>query len=98
MNALNNKQIKQLKGLAHNRKVVVSVGSKGLTESVLSELVSSIAHHELIKIKLPAAEKESRRQLLEQAAEHCGAQIVQMIGRVGVLYKAAEKPVISLVR
>ena len=57
MSALNKKQVKHLKGLAHELKPIVIVGDKGLTGSVTDEISNAINHHELIKVKVRADER-----------------------------------------
>ena len=91
MSALNVKQRKYLKGLAHHLKPVVTIGANGLTKAVVEEMDQSIAHHELMKIKLPAGEKSEREALLEEACQAVDAAPVTLIGRTGVMFRAAEK-------
>lgn len=85
-----------LRGLAHHRKPVVTVGAGGLTEAVLAEIDDALAHHELVKVKLPAADSERKRALVDQVCSASGASWVQTIGRVGVFYRPADEPRITL--
>lgn len=89
-------QIKYLKGLAHHRKPVVTVGNAGLTEPVLAEVRIALRAHELVKIKLPAVEREERDALLARICLDTEAEPVQRIGRAAVIYRRAEKPRIQL--
>lgn len=91
MTALNVKQRKHLKGLAHHLKPVVTIGARGLTAAVIEELDQSIAHHELMKVKLPAGEKAEREALLAAVCEAISAAPVALVGRTGILFRAAEK-------
>lgn len=93
---LSGKQTSYLRSLAHHRKVVVMVGNEGVTEAVIAETDVALNHHELIKIKLSGANKNDRQQLLDQICENAQAQKVQLIGRVGVVFRAAETPKIQL--
>ena len=93
---LNSRQKKFLRARAHPLNVVVTVGAKGLTGPVRDEVDLALSKHELIKLKLPAEDKPVKRAMLEQLAGDLNAAEVQLIGRVGVLYRAAEKPVIVL--
>ncbi|HIX57728.1 MAG TPA: ribosome assembly RNA-binding protein YhbY [Candidatus Anaerobiospirillum pullistercoris] len=83
--ALNPKQRQFLKGEAHSLNPVVLLGSDGLSENVIKEIASSIDHHELIKIKLNAG--EGRKEQAAQAAEAVGAELVNVVGRVAILFK-----------
>ena len=91
-------QRRHLRALAHSKKVVVTLGQRGLTPQVTAEVEAALAHHELIKIRLPAAAPPERRALAARIAEAAGGAVVQLIGRVAVLYRPAETPRIRLPR
>lgn len=74
-----------LKGQAHDLNPVVLLGSDGLTEGVIKEIDSSIEHHELIKIRVNAG--EGRKEQAEEAAKAVNAELVQVVGRVAVLFR-----------
>ena len=93
---LSGKQKNHLRGLAHALNPVVSIGNKGLTESVAAEVELALAQHELIKIKLPGTDKSEKRALIDTLCEQHEAQFVQIIGRVGVIYRANVEPKINL--
>jgi RNA-binding protein len=94
---LTGKQKSSLRGMAHDKNPVVSIGSQGLSESVLSEIEIALEHHELIKIKLPAGDKQERSTMLTKACSETLSEPIQLIGRVGVLYRKAKKSKIELV-
>ncbi|HAO23947.1 MULTISPECIES: ribosome assembly RNA-binding protein YhbY [unclassified Methylophaga] len=96
--AVNDKQRRYLKGLAHPLKPVVMVGNAGLSEAVLAEIENALAYHELIKVRVSGQEKTERKQMLDEIAEKTGADLVMMIGHIGGFYRPAEKPVIQLPR
>jgi RNA-binding protein len=91
-------QRQYLKSLAHPLSPVVIIGEKGLTEAVLKEAEGALKAHELIKIKAGSDAKETRRQWLEKICRELDATAVQQIGKVLVVYRPAEKPVIQLPR
>ena len=62
MKTLSVRQRKYLKGRAHSLKPVVTVGPGGLSPGVVEELARNIAHHELMKIKLPAGGKRNEER------------------------------------
>lgn len=93
---LRGKQINYLRGLAHHRKVIVSVGNDGITKGVVNELDISLASHELVKVRLGGESREERQMCLERLCAAVDAQAVQIIGKVGVVYRPAKKPVIQL--
>ncbi|RUO32176.1 ribosome assembly RNA-binding protein YhbY [Aliidiomarina sedimenti] len=95
---LSNKQKQYLKGLAHPLKPVVLMGANGLTEGVVAEIDGALAHHELIKVKVPADDRETRNAVAEAICRETEAAFVQTIGKTLVLYRPAEEPVIKLPR
>ena len=94
--AVNDKQRRYLKGLAHPLKPVVMIGNAGLTENVLAEIENALAYHELIKVRVSGQEKADRKQMLDEIAEKTGADLVMVIGHIGCLYRPADKPAIQL--
>ena len=90
------RQKKFLRARAHPLKVVVTIGAKGLTDPVREEVDLALSKHELIKLKLPAEDKQIKLATLASLCEQLNAAEVQLIGRVGILYRAAEKPSIVL--
>jgi RNA-binding protein len=94
--ALNVKQRKHLKALAHHRKPVVQVGNAGITAAVIKEIELALGHHELLKIRLQGVEREARTEMLKKICKATGADAVQEIGRMAVIYRPAEKPRLTL--
>ncbi len=95
---LNNKQKQHLKGLAHPLKPVVMLGNNGLTEGVLAEIELALEHHELIKVKIAAEERETRTLIADAIVRETGASNVQIIGNILVLYRPTKERKISLPR
>ena len=62
---LTTKQKQYLKGLAHSLKPVVMLGQHGLTEGVLAEIDAALNHHELIKVKVSAADRETKQLIVD---------------------------------
>lgn len=95
---LSKTQLKHLKAMSHKLKPVVIVGNAGLTEGVLDEIDSSIEHHELIKVRLNAADRNERRTMIEKIGKVTHSVLINSIGHVAVFYRPATKPVIKLPR
>lgn len=96
MKSLTPAQRQYLKGIAHGLQPVVMIGNHGLTPAVLKEVERSLAAHELIKVKAASDEAETRRTWMEGICAATHAAPVQQIGKVLVIYRAAEKPVLAL--
>ena len=94
--AVNDKQKRYLKGLAHSLKPVVMIGDKGLTDNVISEIDNALSHHELIKVRISGQEKAERIEVLNAIAEQTSSDLVLVIGHIGGFYRPAKEPVIQL--
>ena len=96
--SLNKKQIQYLKGLAHNLKPIVLLGSNGLTEAVIVEIDSALNHHELIKVKIPTDDREVKGLIVDAICRETEATKVQVIGKTLVLYRQGEQQKITIPR
>lgn len=88
---LANQQIRTLRSRAHHLKPVVRIGEKGITDNLLTELNRALEDHELIKVSIAGAERDERQVLTDQLCQTTGAEVVQIIGRVSVLYRPSDK-------
>ncbi len=90
-------QRRYLRGLAHDLKPVIQLGAKGATPAVQAEFDLALGHHELIKVKIPAEDREDFAVIARQLAETAGAELVQTIGRTAVYYRRnADEPKLAL--
>lgn len=96
MKSLTPAQRQHLKSLAHTRQPVVMIGNHGLTAAVLKEIELALQSHELIKIKAASNELETRRSWMAEICAATGASPVQQIGKILVVYRRSDKPVIAL--
>jgi RNA-binding protein len=88
---LTGKQRQHLRRLAHPLKALVHIGQMGLTEAILLKTRQELEAHELIKVKVGEGCEDPRREILTQLAEEAGAICVQILGRVGTLYRRRRK-------
>ena len=89
----------ELRARAHARSPVVMIGDKGLTDSLVAETDRALAAHELIKVKAASDDREARAAWMAELCGRLGAQPVQSIGKILVLWrenpekaKAAARP------
>lgn len=87
MTALSEDQKRHLRRLGHALKPVVLMGGAGLTPNVSQEIELALEHHELIKVKLVSDSREQRRLLAADIAVQAGAELVQLIGNIALLYR-----------
>ena len=88
--ALTAAQNRFLRGQAHDLKAMLQVGGKGVTDALVAEIDGALEHHELIKIKVAAADRDERDQLIGEIARRSAAALVQRIGHVAVLYRPSK--------
>ncbi len=89
--SLNKKQIQHLKGLAHSLKPVVLLGSNGLTEAVVAEIDYALNHHELIKVKIPTDDRETKALIVEAICRETKSEKIQVIGKTLIIYRQGEE-------
>jgi RNA-binding protein len=76
-----------LKGRAHSLEPTVLVGQEGLSDAVLREIERALTAHELIKVRAGGDDRDARRALLEAICARTGAEAVQHVGKVFVLWR-----------
>ncbi len=89
-------QIRHLRGMAHHKHTIVTVGQLGLTQGLIKELDAALTAHELIKIKLPAAKRLDKQTSIDQLCTRTRATSIQLIGRIGIIYRSGDPPLIQL--
>jgi len=93
---LNSRQRAFLRGMANDYECILYVGKGGLSDALVSQADGALKTRELIKGKALEASPLTSREAADQIAEATNAEVVQVIGRVFILYRRNdEKPVIS---
>lgn len=80
-------QKKQLRARAHALKPVVITGQAGLSAAVLSEIDLALSHHELIKVRLNAGDRELKKAMVDQICTELQAEQVQLLGHIITLFR-----------
>ena len=78
---------KALKAKAHKLDPVVQIGAKGLTDEVIAEIDRALRAHELIKVRAGSMERDARDDAFGSICERTGAEGVQQVGKVFVLFR-----------
>ena len=89
--ALKSSRRSELRAEAHKLSPVVIIGDKGLTDAVIAEIDRSLKTHELIKVRAGTDDREARGTWMATLCEKLGADAVQSIGKVLVLYRENPK-------
>lgn len=93
---LTNKEKRYLKALGASLEPVVQIGKAGVAPAVVDGAAGVIAGRELIKVRVLKNSPEEPGEAIARLAEGVGAELVQVIGRNGLLFKRnPEKPKIE---
>ena len=87
MPSLTEKQKHHLRGLGHKLKPVVLIGNAGYTPAIRKELDLSLAHHELLKVRISVGDRVMRDELIDRLCAETASQLVQRIGNIALLYR-----------
>ena len=82
---LTGKQKATLKGKSHSIKPVIQIGKAGVEEPQIKSIKRALHEHELIKIKF-LDYKDHKEEISENIARETGAEIVDIIGNILILY------------
>lgn len=94
---MTSKQRAYLRGLANGLEAIVHVGKGGVSDAMIKQADDALTARELIKGKVLETAPASSRDAAEEMAAAVKAEVVQVIGRVFVLYRRnPEKPIIEL--
>ena len=91
MDELEGFQRRHLRALAHPLRPTVMVGKEGLSEAVVQKTDAELGAHELIKIRF-LGWKDTKRALLAELAERTRAELVGVVGHVGILFRQNREP------
>jgi RNA-binding protein len=83
---------KHLRRLGHNLKPVVTIATKGLTDTVNAEIDRALNDHELIKIKVAVGDRIAKKSVSEDICDSHRAELIQSIGYMLLIFRAAKKP------
>ncbi len=85
---LTSKEKRRLRQIAHHLQPVVTIAERGLTDGLLEETRRALHDHEIIKAKVNVGRSQRAPRTRRSAfAAQSGAEIVQVIGKVWVLYR-----------
>ena len=88
---MNNKDKKKLKDMASLMPSVVQIGKEGLSDAVIDSARAAITARELIKAHVLNNANLDTRETMEDLADMLGAELVQVIGHYGVLFKKKDE-------
>lgn len=88
---LTSKQRAFLRSLANKEEPILHVGKGGLSDAMRKQADDALTARELLKGKVLETAPSSTREAAEDIASQVEAEVVQVIGRTFVLYRANKK-------
>jgi RNA-binding protein len=85
---LTSKDKRRLRQVAHQLHPIVTIAEHGTTERSIGEARRALSDHEIIKVRINGADRTVRQRIGEALATQCDSEIVQVIGKIWVLYRA----------
>lgn len=96
-NTLNSKQKSFLRSMGVALEPVVNIGQEGVTPTVVESAKEVIKKRELIKVRVQKNASGEPKDVLNMLTERVDADLVQVIGRNGLLFKRNfDKPRVEL--
>ena len=86
-NSLTGKQKSFLRSMGMGIEPVVQIGKEGVTASVVDAAKEAIKKRELIKVRVQQNADDTPKAEIELLAERVDCNLVQVIGRNGLLFK-----------
>ncbi len=93
---LNSKQRKYLTAKANSIKPIYNVGKSSLTPEIVKGIDEALEARELIKVSILKNCMDDPKEIAEIISERTHSDVVRVIGKKIILYRAAKKPVIKL--
>ena len=93
---MTNKQRAYLSSLANDITPIYQVGKNSISPELIQGIDDAIAKRELIKISVLKNCFDDPKEIARILAERTRSEVVRVIGKKIILYRAAKKPVIEL--
>lgn len=84
---LTGKQKGFLRSKAHHLDPLFQIGKQGLTEPVIVQIEEALEAKELIKVNVLQNCGEDKKEIAAKLSERDGLHVVQIIGKILVIYK-----------
>ena len=88
---LTGKQKSYLRGLAHEMQPIIQVGKLGVNEMLVKTVADALEARELIKVSVLQNCIQDSKEVAEIISKEVNAEVVQVIGKTIVFYKASRK-------
>lgn len=79
------------RGQANGLEPIIQIGKEGITENLITQIDDTLDNRELIKIRVHLETAPNPpREFADKIGERLGADVIQVIGGVIVLYRKAD--------
>lgn len=89
--SLRGNQKRFLRSQAHHLQPIFQIGKGGINEAMIVQIEEALEKRELIKVSLLQNTDEIAEDVAQVLEQAIACEVVQIIGRVLVLYKASSK-------
>lgn len=87
---LSGKQKSYLRSKAHHLTPIFQIGKGGLTEEIIKQIEVALEARELIKVSILQNCEEDKNDIAA-SFEEAGIEVVQVIGKILVVYKESQE-------
>ena len=88
---MTSKERAALRAKANGLEPIIQIGKEGITDNLISQIDDTLDVRELIKIRVHLETcPKTPKELAPELAEKLGAEVIQVIGGVIVLYREAD--------
>ncbi|WJH32987.1 ribosome assembly RNA-binding protein YhbY [Paenibacillus aurantius] len=87
---LTGKQKRYLRSQAHHLNPIFQVGKGGVNDHLIRHIQEALEVRELIKVTILNTVPDDRDEVARELAEGAGAELVQLIGKIVILYKESK--------
>lgn len=88
---LTGKQKRFLRSKAHHLQPIFQVGKGGVNENMIKQIKDALEARELLKVSILQNCEEDKETVAEDIVRGTGSELVQIIGRIIVLYKESKE-------
>lgn len=94
---LTGKQRSYLRAQGNKLDPIIHIGKEGISQAVIGQVEEALTDHELIKGRVLKNSLEEARDVANELADKCEADVVQVIGNVFLIFRRnPEEPIYRL--
>ena len=93
---LSGKQKRYLRAKGNTLPAIFQIGKDGLHQTQIDSIDDALEAHELIKIKILESCQQSKNEVALELSRYTKSEVVQILGRTIILYRASKKELYHL--